>query len=659
MKSRLLAALLAFSAPTFIGCSKQAEHTASSQGSVAVSKDDALVFAADSDTDSLIVLDAKTETVVATVKTGASPEQVLVGADDTIYVTNRMGRSITVIRRGQWQEAARLDVGVEPVSMAMTGDGKTLYVVSATSRESAEFGILTSIDTNTLSTNWELPIGHEPRGLALLNGNRAMISLYKDGDVTMVDLVKVAVLKDRTDLASQLNREPVKNKNNGGNNVGFFPAQASSRVRAAQALAASPDGLRVYAAANLSSDGLLVVSDDEVSQGFDGGFAGGGSSGGYGGDTCGATAISAPALLSFDTEATPLVDSLKDCASSLADNPPTVMTSGNATISLQGPKAVVVDSTGSFIFVVNHDSNNVAVVASKRTPQQNNFNGLTGVSGVQSVVSVGAGPTGIALTKSGETAWVYNSLDHSFSRIESVNGILRETKSIPVGQDTLSPDAVAGRKLFFSTTDSRMTTLGLSCGTCHMEGREDGHVWNFTSGPRQTPTLSGRMLEKTQPLHWDGEFKDMGDLGHAITGRMGGNGITAKMTLQISAYLATLPAADAPFRGAMTKTPAQQRGAQVFTKAQCNTCHSSDTLTDNKFADVGTLVPADSLKRLANGFNTPSLLGISRTAPYLHDGSVLTLKERLLKGKETDKHGLTSKLSDEEVNDLVAYLGTL
>ncbi len=655
MKSRLFAAILFLAS-----CAKQAEHTATSQGSVAASKDDALVFAADSDTDSLIVLDTKTETVVATVKTGPAPEQVLVGGDDTIYVTNRMGRSITVIRRGEWQEAARLEVGVEPVSMAMTSDGKTLYVVSATSRTSAEFGTLTSIDTNSLATNWELPVGHEPRGLALLNGNRAMVSLYKDGEVTMVDLAKVAVTKDKTDVNAQLNRKPSQNQNNNnGNNFGFVqPQRAASRVRAASALAASPDGLRVYAAANLSSDGLLVVDGEPIPEGLDAGFAGN-SRGGYGGDTCGATAVSAPALLSFDTEATPLVDSLQDCSGGAGDHPPTVLTSGNATIPLQGPKAVVVDSTGSFVFVVNHDSNNIAVISSTRVPQQNNFTGLQAANGVQSVVSVGAGPTGIALMKSGETAWVYNSLDHSFSRIESVNGILRETKSIPVGKDVLSPDAVAGRKLFFSTTDSRMTTLGLSCGTCHMEGREDGHVWNFTTGPRQTPTLAGRMLEKTQPLHWDGEFKNMGDLGHAITGRMGGNGITAKMTTQISAYLATLPTADAPFRGAVTKTPAQQRGAQVFAKAQCNTCHSTDALTDNGFANVGTMGINDSQLRLANGFNTPSLLGISRTAPYLHDGTALTLKERILQGKDGDKHGLTSKLNAEEVNDLVAYLETL
>src|SRR5688572_27960996 len=98
MKLRLLAAALAFcTALTLSACSKQAEGYTSAQGSVGSTRDDALVFAADSDTDQLYVFDTSTEKLVATVKVGATPEKVLVGSDDSIYVTNRMGRSVSVI----------------------------------------------------------------------------------------------------------------------------------------------------------------------------------------------------------------------------------------------------------------------------------------------------------------------------------------------------------------------------------------------------------------------------------------------------------------------------------------------------------------------------------------------------------------------------------
>ena len=77
MKIRLLAAALAFcTALTLSACSKQAEGYTSAQGSVGASRDDALVFAADTDTDQLFVFDTTTEKLVATVKVGSMPEKV-------------------------------------------------------------------------------------------------------------------------------------------------------------------------------------------------------------------------------------------------------------------------------------------------------------------------------------------------------------------------------------------------------------------------------------------------------------------------------------------------------------------------------------------------------------------------------------------------------
>ncbi len=688
MKIRLLAAALAFATGLSLSaCSKQADGYTSAQGSVGASHDDALVFAADTDTDQVYVFDTATEQKVAAIKVGASPEQVLVGRDDTIFVTNRMGRSISVIRRGDWKEAARVDVGVEPVSMALTSDGRTLYVVSSTSLQSAEFGVLTAIDTATLSPKWELNVGHEPRGIALMEGNKAIVSLFKDGDVALVDLSGPRLLKSSTDIFQKLNTASLQNgsSNNqfGGaapppefqdpTNPNAFNSPRTSRARGMDTLVVSPDGQQVFATAHLSSDALLTVGTSSLE---DQKFAGNVSSGsGYGGGSCGATAVSSPALLTFDSSANPIVEDIINCSQQDSDRPPMLLNSGNSTIPIQGSRAAVIDPSGQFIYVVNHDSNNVAIVPATVKNTQNN-SGLTtldakapggffqGQASVNSVVSVGAGPTGIALSKDGKRAWVYNSYDHSLSRIESEGSVVRAKNTVELGKDVLPAEVVIGRKLFFSTTDSRMTSLGtgISCGTCHLDGREDGHVWNFTTGPRQTPSLAGRMLAKTEPLHWDGEFANMGDLSHAITGRMGGQGITPQMATQISAFLASQPAADNPHRLA-EKTPAQVRGLQAFTKANCNSCHSGEALTDNSFAKVGTLVVKgtvlDNANALPKGLNTPSLLGLARTAPYLHDGSAQTIKDRILQGKDGNQHGNTAQLNADEVNDLVAYLETL
>ncbi len=677
MHFKHLIAVLAFGLPFTTSCTDTApaEHATRSQGSVAASRDDALVYAADSDTDTLYVFSTASETLLASVKTGPAPAQVVVGLDDTIYVTNRAGRSVSVIRRGEWKEAMRLEVGVEPTALAVTGDGKTLYVVSSTSRESPDFGTLSAFETASLSKKWEIAVGPEPRGLALLNGDKAMVSLFKDGDVVLVDLKDAKVVKSGTDVNDQLNRLPVQgSKELLGGPMAVNPVGA--RVRGAGALAASPDGQWVFAAASLASSQIISVEgaqmplEDggflEVDGGFDGfpGREGGGGSG-YGGGSCGSTAIASPALLSFTPEAVPTVDDLFNCESSTVDLPSTVMQSASQAEPLQAPRAAVVDASGAFVFVAHHDSNNVAVVpTSKRNFQSHGFDGKRFGPSVQRVVSVGAGPTGLVLMKNGTQVWVYGALDHSLTKIESENGlIVGATKTVKLGGDVLPADAVAGRKHFFSATDAKMTSVGLSCGSCHFDGREDGHVWNFTTGPRQTPMLAGRKLEQTAPLHWDGEFQGMADLSHSITRRMGGDGITLKMSQDISAYLATLPVPENPARRA-EPTAGQLRGAQVFTKANCQSCHAGEALTNNGFADVGTLargnqIANDDVTRLPQGFNTPSLIGLARTAPYLHDGSAATLKERIQRGKADDRHGLTSKLSEGEVDDLVAYLQSL
>jgi hypothetical protein len=48
-----------------------------------------------------------------------------------------------------------------------------------------------------------------------------------------------------------------------------------------------------------------------------------------------------------------------------------------------------------------------------------------------------------------------------------------------------------------------------------------------------------------------------------------------------------------------------------------------------------------------------------RTAPYLHDGRALTLKEVFTANNEKQKHGAASALNEQEIDDLVAYLLSL
>ena len=685
MKIRALAV-----AALLCGCNQQVSTYSAASGSLALSQDDGLLYAVDTDSDQLFVIDAKTEEVKASVHVGKHPEKVIVGRDDTIFVANRMDRSISVIKKGEWTESLRLATAVEPTGMAINGD--TLLVVNATMLDDAAVGSLMAFDLKSMSMLWEVPVGHEPRAIAV-TGNRALVSLYKDGDVVTVDLRSHQVVNAKTDTYEKLNRS-VLQQNSGGTGGGFsgggfeptpdgrFFGPAKVQPRGIEALTVSPDGTQVFASTLLSSDQVLPATATETVPNI--GIGGGGD--GYGGSTCGSGSVTTPAILTFDAEGRSMATDVGGCEGQRIEGQPAqVLSSGNPTMPIQGPAASVVDPTGAFLFVVGRESNNVAILPTNAASVEQNNDGtlvkggaapidvggggfFSGQGSVHTTVSVGAGPSGIALSRDGKTAWVLNAFDHSISRLERKDGIVQATHTARFTDDVLPVDVVAGRKLFFSAADSRMSSqqTGISCASCHLEGREDGHIWNFTDGPRQTPSLAGRMLSKTAPFHWNGEFEGLTQfMATTVNHRMGGVGVSLAMEKQIAAFIDAQPAADNPHATA-TLNAQQLRGQGVYAKAQCNTCHKGETLTDNSFVDVGTFVKSgslpDDLRRFARGgLNTPSLLGIARSAPYLHDGSIRTLKERILvdRQRKNDLHGKTSELSDAEVDDLVEYLKTL
>lgn len=674
MKIRIVGVLVGLALMGFSGCAKETPSYSATSGSLGLSRDDALLYAADADSNQLLVIDTKTDQVLARVPVGKTPEKVLVGLDDTIYVTNAFGRSVSVIRRGDWTQATTLSVGVEPRGLSLTPDGKTLLVVSATALDRADVGTLTAIDTGSLSTEWTIPVGEEPRGVAVL-GERAFVSLSKQGDLVEVDLKSHSILKSGTGLLAALNKPSVSGSGNDKAPEPFPGTKSTVHPRGLDAIAVTPDGRQLIATGVLASDAVLN-GGTTVSKCFDGECfeepvappTGGGGSG-YGGGSCGATAVAAPALLSFGADGAPQVDDLASCKVEPGDHPPSVLSTGRVDMPVQGPVAAVVDPSGTFVFVANRETDNVAVVpvsrgsvtgsgsGSSSGPTPGGFNTF-GAGSVREVVMVGSGPTGLALSQDGKRAWTYNQFDHTISRLESRNGRLLSVATTKVADEVLSPAEAAGRRLFFSATDARMNNpgIGVSCNSCHPDTREDGHVWQFSEGPRQTPSLAGRMLVKTAPFHWGGEFPTLRDfMSHTVQRRMGGTGVTAAMEEQLKAYITIVPAPDQPYK--LAEPSAQQlRGQAVFNKAACGTCHAGEALADGKNANVGTFTKND---KLPAGLNTPSILALARTAPYLHDGSAGSLKARILQGKEADLHGRTSQLTSEEIDDLVAYLQSL
>src|SRR5581483_8606953 len=111
---------------------------------------------------------------------------------------------------------------------------------------------------------------------------------------------------------------------------------------------------------------------------------------------------------------------------------------------------------------------------------------------------------------------------------------------------------------------------------------------------------------------------------------------------------------------------AARRGKDLFFSAEvgCATCHGGPFFTDSRperpfrVHDVGT-GGDDPSETVGPAYDTPTLLGVYRTAPYLHHGKAKSLAEVLTTFNRGDRHGKTSHLSKGDLDDLVDFLKAL
>ena len=636
-----------------LGCGQQTTYQPHTAGTLALTRDDALLYAVDADNRLVAIVDTASGAKVDEVPVGAMPEQIVLGPDDTAYVANRGDRSVSVFRRDAPHAVQTLPVGVEPVGLALSDNGARLYVVNAVSLSDVEHGSLMAIDTASLALQWELMLPPDPRGIALLSDNRAAVSLYRQGDLVEVDLATPSVVKVGTGLKATANRV----------DSSIPPALVQSfSPRAMNQLLVSGDRSQVYAAVTWSTDRVLNAAQSSTAK------SSSSSSNAYGSpndpQSCTSGAVAGSGIATFKaSNLEAMAAPVNACQQPATPEHPPTRLIGLPGVPLQGPVAMVVDHGGTWVYVALRDSDNVAIVPTASS----------GGTTVKQHVSLGLGsaPTGLALSSDGRTLYVHSSFRHEIRTLVSSGAgsnarVVARPGTMVVAGEVLPPDVIEGRRLFFSASDTRMnnpSTVGVACATCHLEGRDDGHVWNFVEGPRQTPSLAGRKISSTAPFHWGGEHATFAAfLNQTVGSRMGGTGLEPDKQSALLAFIDSLPLPDNPMR-LPSPTDAQHRGAEVFQKAGCNGCHAGEAFTTNNFANVGTFVTdgpvKDDLALLSKGLNTPSLLGVARTAPYLHDGSAQTLRDRILRNKALDLHGQTSSLTDAEVSDLVEYLHTL
>lgn len=292
-------------------------------------------------------------------------------------------------------------------------------------------------------------------------------------------------------------------------------------------------------------------------------------------------------------------------------------------------------------------------------------------------VQLGRNPRAARVSPDNERLYVYNALDFEVVVYDAIR--LTKLATIPVTKNPLSEEVLLGKVLFYSAQMPMSSRRWISCSSCHPDGQPDGRTWHNPEGLRNTPTMRG--LAWTHPQHWSADRDETQDFEHTIRGLlMQGRGLAkgkinkplGKSNKGLSASLDALAAytnshgfSFSPYAKAGLSESAQQGRALFFSKkTRCAECHTGPYFADSqsgrpgKVHDVGT-GQDDPSETIGPKYDTPTLLGLYRTAPYLHHGKAATLLDVLTTQNKGDRHGKTSHLSDAQRNDLVEFLKAL
>ena len=197
----------------------------------------------------------------------------------------------------------------------------------------------------------------------------------------------------------------------------------------------------------------------------------------------------------------------------------------------------------------------------------------------------------------------------------------------------------------------------LSCATCHPDARTDAMNWDLLNDGMGNPKNVRSMLlaHETPRAMWLGVRAD------AETGvRAGIKHIQFAVRPEedaqaIDAYLKSLTPVPSPHlvNGKLSK--AAKSGKKLFEQAGCIRCHPAPLFTDLEMYDVGTTKGQDTGKPV----DTPQLVEVWRTAPYLHDGRAATMREVITTFDHAGTLRKTSHLTEKQIDDLVEYLLSL
>jgi YVTN family beta-propeller protein len=211
-------------------------------------------------------------------------------------------------------------------------------------------------------------------------------------------------------------------------------------------------------------------------------------------------------------------------------------------------------------------------------------------------------------------------------------------------------DAHKGERIF---NDAKMCFQEWqSCNGCHPgDGRMDAMNWDLMNDGIGNPKNCKSLLysHATPPCMISGIREKAEIAVHAGFVHIQFYNISKEEASYVDEYLKALRPAPSPFLVNGHLSGKAKEGKKVFEKHNCGSCHSGPYYTDMKMYRIGEDV------EFAKGWDTPTLIEVWRTAPYLFDGRAATMEEVF----EIHKHGIKKEITKKEIEALSEYVKSL
>ena len=229
---------------------------------------------------------------------------------------------------------------------------------------------------------------------------------------------------------------------------------------------------------------------------------------------------------------------------------------------------------------------------------------------------------------------------------------------VPEGNPLSVEKVELGRRLFRDRRLSRDRSI--ACSSCHdperafSDGRPVAIGIDRQVGRRSTPALINRGYGRA--FFWDGRaaileeqvlqpIQDPKEMNLTLAEASARVGVPPReISRALASYVRSILSGNSRFDRFVNGDPRallpeQQEGLRVFRgKGNCTSCHIGPNFTDEQFHNTGIAWREGALQdegRSAvtgkpddrGAFKTPTLREIARTAPYMHNGTLVTLEE--------------------------------